>query len=77
MGCGVTEDDRRLLEFASRWWRNSGAAETAIKDELGLTPVRYYQRLNQLLDEPASIEFDPQLVNRLRRIRDARTRGQA
>ncbi|GAA1891524.1 DUF3263 domain-containing protein [Williamsia serinedens] len=68
----MTDDDKQLLEFAGRWWRNAGAAESAVQRELGLSPVRYYQRLNRLLDEGAAVEFDPILTNRLLRIRSER-----
>lgn len=68
----MTDDDRRILEFADRWWRNAGAAETAVKDELGLSPVRFYQRLNRLLDSPEALAEQPVLVRRLCRIRDQR-----
>ena len=34
-----------LLAFESQRWRWAGAKELAIKDELGLSATRYYQRL--------------------------------
>ncbi|MBE7195020.1 MAG: DUF3263 domain-containing protein [Gordonia polyisoprenivorans] len=71
----MTDDDRKILQFAGWWWHNADAAESAIRNELGLSPVRFYQRLNRLIDEPAAIECEPQLVNRLRRIRAARAEG--
>ncbi len=51
-----------------------GAKEQAIHDLFGLTPTRYYLRLNRLLDEPAATAHDPVLVKRLRRLRETRTR---
>ncbi|MEU2156528.1 MULTISPECIES: DUF3263 domain-containing protein [unclassified Streptomyces] len=49
-----------------------GAKERAIRERLGMSPVRYYQLLNALLDDPRAAEHDPVTVNRLRRVRDAR-----
>lgn len=49
-----------------------GAKERAIREQLGLAPVRYYQLLNALLDDRRALERDPVTVNRLRRVRDAR-----
>ncbi len=49
-----------------------GAKERVIREELGLVPVRYYQLLNALLDDPRALAHDPVTVNRLRRIREAR-----
>ncbi|MFD5762201.1 DUF3263 domain-containing protein, partial [Streptomyces sp. NPDC127044] len=44
----------------------------ATRPRLGLAPVRYYQLLNALLDDPRALAHDPITVNRLRRIRDTR-----
>jgi hypothetical protein len=52
----------------------AGAKEAAIRDDLGMTPVRYYQRLNQIVDTEAALAHDPVNVNRLRRIRSANGR---
>jgi len=43
--------------------------ENAIRDELGLTPIAYYQQLNALLDDPDAIAHMPLTVYRLLRIR--------
>jgi hypothetical protein len=44
---------------------------------LGLTPTQYHQRLNAVLDDPVALAYDPVLVSRLRRIRDARREARA
>ncbi|TXS57743.1 DUF3263 domain-containing protein [Streptomyces sp. t39] len=49
-----------------------GAKERAIREQLGMSPVRYYQLLNALLDDRRALAHDPVTVNRLRRVRDAR-----
>ena len=46
-----------------------GAKETAIRDRFGVTPTRYYQVLNALVDRPDALALDPLLVRRLRRLR--------
>jgi hypothetical protein len=61
--------DRQILAFERQWWRQPGAKEQAIRDTFGVSPTRYYQLLNQLLDKPAALAEDPVLVNRLRRLR--------
>ena len=37
-----------------------------------MSPTRYYQTLNALLDLPQALSYDPVLVHRLRRVRTAR-----
>lgn len=36
-----------------------------------MSPARYYQLLNALLDDQRALEHDPVTVNRLRRLREA------
>ncbi|MFE4517244.1 DUF3263 domain-containing protein [Kitasatospora sp. NPDC056783] len=66
------ERDRAVLALEGRQWRTAGAKERAIREELGLSPTRYYQLLNGLLDREEALAHAPVLVNRLRRIREAR-----
>lgn len=66
----LSEQARKILAFETRWWKQPGAREQAIRDEFGLTSIRYHQLLNALLDNPAAREHDPLLVGRLCRQRD-------
>jgi hypothetical protein len=63
-----------MLTFERQWWRQAGAKETAIRDRFGVTPTRYYQVLNALVDRPDALVADPVLVGRLRRVRTSRQR---
>ena len=69
---GLTERERDILAFEHRWWAHAGAMDEAIRAELGLTPARYYQLLNAVIDSPAAVRHDPMLVHRLQRVREAR-----
>jgi hypothetical protein len=70
----LTELEMRMLAFERSWWRSPGAKEREILDVLGMSPTRYYQLLNELIDRPAAAQFDPALVARLRRRRAVRNR---
>jgi len=72
-GATLSERDQRILTFERQWWKHAGAKEEAIRAEFGLSAARYYQVLNAVLDAPGAIAFDPMLVGRLHRMRDART----
>jgi hypothetical protein len=63
----------RILDFERSWWRYAGAKESAIKELFELTPARYYQLLNDLIDRDDALAASPILVKRLRRLREART----
>jgi len=64
----VTEQEEAILRMERRWWRYRGNKEQAIRDELGLSPVRYYQLLVALIQTETALAADPVLVNRLRRL---------
>ncbi|MFD4632628.1 DUF3263 domain-containing protein [Streptomyces sp. NPDC058284] len=64
--------DRAVLALERRSWPGPGAKERAIREELGMVPVRYYQLLNALLDDARALAHDPITVNRLRRVRESR-----
>ncbi|TFV83140.1 DUF3263 domain-containing protein [Blastococcus sp. CT_GayMR16] len=64
--------DVAILRFERQWWRHAGAKEVQIRDQLGLEPTRYYQRLNVLIDHSAAQAADPVLCSRLQRIRERR-----
>jgi hypothetical protein len=66
------ERERAVLALERRGFTGPGAKERAIREELGLAPVRYYQLLNALLDDERALAHDPVTVNRLRRVRDRR-----
>ncbi|MFJ1703566.1 DUF3263 domain-containing protein [Kitasatospora sp. NBC_00374] len=68
----LSERDRAVLALEARAWRTAGAKERAVREELGISGTRYYQLLNALLDRPEALAHAPVLVNRLRRIRQAR-----
>jgi len=69
----LSERDRAILALETVWPRHGGAKEEAIRTQLGMSSARYYQLLGRLLESEAALEYDPMLVRRLRRIRDARS----
>ncbi|HEU5471718.1 MAG TPA: DUF3263 domain-containing protein [Actinophytocola sp.] len=77
MDAALTDRDRRILAFERQWWAHAGAKEKAIRDEFEVSPTRYYQLLNELLEKRAALEADPMLVKRLRRLRTGRQRARA
>jgi Protein of unknown function (DUF3263) len=70
----LSERDMRLLAFERGTWRTAGAKEQAIVEALGISATRYYQLLNELIDNPDALKFDPVLVKRLRAQRARRQR---
>jgi hypothetical protein len=63
-----------ILDFERNWWKGSMRKEHAVRARFGISPARYYQLLNRLIDQPEALEHDPMLVQRLRRLRESRRR---
>ena len=70
----MSDEDRIILTIEANRYMQSGHKDAAIAAQLGISPTRYYQRLNDLLDSRDALEHSPALVNRLRRLRSRRQR---
>jgi Protein of unknown function (DUF3263) len=71
----LSEVHYAMLDFERQWWRQPGAKEQAIRDTFSMSPTRYYQTLNALLDLPGAVSYDAALVHRLQRLRTSAVRG--
>lgn len=68
----MTGDDKQLLYFEREHPTPGGVKDQAIRAQFDISPTLYHQRLMALLDDPDAYLFDPQLIKRLRRLRDHR-----
>jgi hypothetical protein len=68
----LSDEDRAVLDFA----RDPHPDDTTMRQRWG-SPVRFYQRLARVLEDPAALAAEPQLVYQLRAIRDARSANYA
>ena len=73
----MTDEELRMLAFEKQWFRYGGSKDTAIHEQFGYTPTRYYQLLNRLLDTEEALLHDPITVRRLRRQRDLQSQRRA
>lgn len=73
----LSDRDREILDFEHQWWKYAGSKEQAVKDLFDLSPTRYYQILNQLIDNDDALAHDPMLIKRLRRQRASRQRSRS
>ncbi len=68
----LTEQQADLLDFEKQWWSLPRSKESEIRERFDISPTRYYQLLNALIDTEAALAYDPLLVKRLRRLRATR-----
>lgn len=73
-GSGLSPRDADILDFERHWWKSPGAKDQTIRERFDMSPTRYYQVLNTLIDTPEALAVDPLLVKRLRRLRAERRR---
>ncbi|MFJ4658480.1 DUF3263 domain-containing protein [Nocardia sp. NPDC088792] len=74
---GLSRRELDILDFERKWWKYAGAKEEAIRELFDLSPTRYYQVLNAVVDKPEALSADPMLVKRLRRLRASRQKTRA
>lgn len=63
----LTHADIRLLEFEDTHPRRTGLKNDAILHRLGMSPSRYYQRLDHLARQQAVADRYPRLADRILR----------
>ncbi len=66
--------DKSILDFEAKYWKKTAVKERAIFEELGISPLEYYQRLSVLVKSPAAAQYAPHVVGKLLEFRRARTR---
>ena len=74
---GLSRREHAILAFERQWWKAPGAKDRAIRELFDMSPTRYYQLLNNLMEKQAALAADPMLVKRLRRQRATRQRTRA
>lgn len=77
--------EKRVLAFEREWanvamtslsgapvaaWQTGGAKLAAVREQFGLSEIRYLQVLNRVIDSPAALAEDPMTVRRLQRLRE-------
>jgi|AntAceMinimDraft_1070359.scaffolds.fasta_scaffold212393_1 hypothetical protein len=72
------ERDREILEFERSHWGSIPNKESAVREHLGLSVARYYQRVYAICALPEAVEYDAVLVRNIQeaaRLRQTATRS--
>jgi len=70
----MTKVQQAIVDFEVQGWRHLGGKDAAIREAFGLEPGRYYELLEELLDDPEAMLQAPATIARYRRLRDLRLR---
>ena len=68
---GLTAEELEVLEFEKNWRGRSTRKNEAIR-RLGMSPSHYYLVLGRAVDKPEAVMGEPELIRRLRRLREQR-----
>lgn len=68
----LTDREKSILRFEEQHWKYAAVKDSEINLRWHMTPTRYYQVLNQLIDKPEALAYAPLVVKRLQRLRKAR-----
>jgi Protein of unknown function (DUF3263) len=71
----LDERSRAVLDFEREAWKLTISKGRAIRERFGFSQARYHQLLHRIIDRPEALAYDPMLVRRLRRVREARRRA--
>ena len=71
----LDQRSRDVLDFEREAWKLTVSKERAIRERFGFSPSRYHQLLHRIIDRPEALTYDPMVVRRLRRVREARRRA--
>ena len=69
---GLTERQKSIIEFERTAWQTDISKETAIRHLFTISPSRYYQIRDELIDLPEAMKFDPMVIRRLQKQRKFR-----
>ncbi|WP_164461611.1 DUF3263 domain-containing protein [Neoactinobaculum massilliense] len=73
MAPALTGEQRAVLQLEKEWSGRYSTKAAAIR-AAGFKPTHYYLVLRSLLEAPAAELEEPELIRRLRRLRDRRVR---
>ena len=68
----LTDRDYAILDFERSAWKSNDTKQKAIRNTFSISPARYYQLRDALIDKPEAVNFDPMVVKRLQRARKLR-----
>jgi hypothetical protein len=71
----LTDREVEILSFERTSWRYGPDKYAAIWDHFHLTPTAYQRLLGALMNQPEAYQRDPELIRRLRELRDAQARA--
>lgn len=61
----LTDQEKAMLDLAAEHFKYAGSADTAAMERFGMTPTRFWQEMNRLIETEAAVAYRPASVQRL------------
>lgn len=61
----LTTTEKAMLHLAGQHFKHAGSLEQQALERFNLTPTRYWQEVNRLIQTPEAHQHDPALARRL------------
>lgn len=71
----LTDVDRAMLDLAFTRYKYAGRFEADVRDRWGISSVKFWMRVDWLLEQPEALAYDAVNVRRMLRLRSARRRA--
>lgn len=72
----LSDTDKAILDTAAGRYKHAGSLEQVAADRFGLSPTRFWQAVNRLIDTEAALAYQPHTVRLLQRRRTPQARLQ-
>ncbi|MDI2019606.1 DUF3263 domain-containing protein [Paenarthrobacter nicotinovorans] len=70
----LTDTQKAMLNLASEKFKYAGSLDSAAMDRFGMTPTRFWQEVNHLIQTEAAVAYSPAAVDQLRNRRRSMVR---
>ncbi|HJM28654.1 MAG: DUF3263 domain-containing protein [Acidimicrobiales bacterium] len=68
----LSERQIAIIGFERTAWQSELSKKDAIRQLFAISPSRYYQIRDDLIDSPEAMEYDPMVIRRLQKQRKSR-----
>ena len=62
----LTDQQKAMLDLAGETFKHAGSLDSAAMERFGMTPTRYWQEVNQLIQTEAAVAYQPATVAQLK-----------
>ena len=70
----LTDTQKAMIDVAAAQYKYAGSVDVVAQERFGLTPTRFWQEINRLIQTEAAYAYRPEATRRLNQRRRPQTR---